>query len=69
LAKLQGAAAGKGNEGPTPDQIDAAVLEAVRAATGMDDPEIRRVLERLQESDPSLDVREAARLARQGVRR
>jgi hypothetical protein len=69
LAKLQGPAAGKANEVPTPDQIEAAVLEAVRASAGLTDPEIRSALERLQQTDPSLDVREAARLARQGVRR
>jgi HEAT repeat protein len=47
----------------TPDQREDAVMEAVRAAATLRDPESRAALERARESDPSLKVREAARLA------
>jgi HEAT repeat protein len=47
----------------TPEQREDAVMEAVRAAAALRDPESRAALERARESDPSLKVREAARLA------
>ena len=47
----------------TPDQRDDAVMEAVRAAPGLRDPHLRAALERVRDADPSLKVREAARLA------
>jgi HEAT repeat protein len=47
----------------TPDQRDDAVMEAVRAAASLRDPELRAALARARDGDPSLKVREAARLA------
>jgi HEAT repeat protein len=47
----------------TPDQREDALMEAVRAAAALRDPQSRAALERARESDPSLKVREAARLA------
>jgi HEAT repeat protein len=47
----------------SPDQRDDAVMEAVRAAAVLRDPRLREALLRARESDPSLRVREAARLA------
>ena len=49
--------------GLTAPQQDEAVLGAVQAAGALQDPELRAVLERLRDGDPSLKVREAARLA------
>jgi HEAT repeat protein len=52
----------------TPAQREDAVMEAVRAAAALRDPQVRAVLERARDGDPSLQVREAARraLAAQG---
>jgi HEAT repeat protein len=47
----------------TPGQRDDAVMEAVRAAAALDDPRLRAALEKARESDPSVKVREAARIA------
>jgi HEAT repeat protein len=47
----------------SPDQRDDAVMEAVRAAAALREPGLRDALVRARESDPSLKVREAARLA------
>jgi HEAT repeat protein len=47
----------------SPDQRDDAVMEAVRASTSLPDPRLRDALARAREGDPSLKVREAARLA------
>jgi HEAT repeat protein len=47
----------------TPGQRDDAVMEAVRAAAALADPRLRAALEEARERDPSLKVREAARLA------
>ena len=49
--------------GITPDQQEAALLEAVAAAGASGDPALRPALESLREKDPSLKVREAARKA------
>ena len=49
--------------GITPEQREDALLEGVAAAAALKDPELRRVLEGLRASDPSLRVREAARRA------
>jgi HEAT repeat protein len=69
LARVQVDAGSGANEGLSAEQTDAAVLEAVRAAAGLDDPEIRRALERLRDDDPNLEVREAARRALAGLQR
>jgi hypothetical protein len=47
----------------TPDQADDAVLQAVAAAGALQDASLRPALERLRAADPSLRVREAARMA------
>jgi HEAT repeat protein len=47
----------------TPGQRDDAMMEAVRAAAALDDPRLRAALEKARASDPSLRVREAARVA------
>jgi HEAT repeat protein len=47
----------------TPGQRDDAVMEAVRAAAALGDPRLRAALEKARASDPSLRVREAARVA------
>jgi HEAT repeat protein len=47
----------------TPDQREDAVMEAVRAAAALRDPETRAALQRARDGDPSLRVREAARVA------
>jgi HEAT repeat protein len=47
----------------SPDQRDDAVMEAVRASASLPDPRLRDALARAREGDPSLKVREAARLA------
>jgi HEAT repeat protein len=47
----------------SPDQRDQAVMEAVRVAALLRDPRLRPALERARDDDPSLKVREAARLA------
>jgi HEAT repeat protein len=47
----------------SPDQRDDAVMEAVRASAGLRDQRLRGALVRAKETDPSLKVREAARLA------
>lgn len=49
--------------GLTPDQADDVVLQAVAAAAALGDASLRPQLERLRDSDSSLKVREAARLA------
>ena len=50
-------------QGITPEQIDEAVLQAVAATATVPGPELLAALARLRESDPSLEVREAARQA------
>ena len=57
---VRGAAAA---ERPSPDQVEAALLEASAAAVRIPDPALRAALERLRDLDPSLKVREAARTA------
>jgi HEAT repeat protein len=47
----------------SPEQRDDAVMEAVRASASLRDAQLRAALERAREGDPSLKVREAARLA------
>lgn len=47
----------------SPEQRDGAVMEAVRASASLRDAQVRAALERAREGDPSLKVREAARLA------
>jgi hypothetical protein len=47
----------------TAAQRDDAVMEAVRAAAALRDAQVRAALERARDADPSLKVREAARLA------
>jgi HEAT repeat protein len=49
--------------GMTPEQREDAMLEGVTAAAVLKDPDLRRMLEGLRASDPSLRVREAARSA------
>jgi HEAT repeat protein len=49
--------------GITPEQREDAMLEGVTAAAVLKNPALRRVLEGLRGSDPSLRVREAARQA------
>ncbi|MBI3932720.1 MAG: HEAT repeat domain-containing protein [Acidobacteria bacterium] len=52
-----------GTERLAPDQVDAAVLQAVSSAPALSDPALRAALESLRAGDPSLKVREAARIA------
>jgi len=47
----------------TPPQIESALLQAVAAAAALGSGELRGELERLRSDDPSLKVREAARVA------
>jgi HEAT repeat protein len=47
----------------SPDQRDDAVMQAVRASAPLRDQRLREALVRAKETDPSLKVREAARLA------
>jgi HEAT repeat protein len=47
----------------TPAQVEGALLEAVAAAAALGSGELRDDLERLHAADPSLKVREAARIA------
>lgn len=47
----------------TPPQIESALLQGVAAAAALGAPELRDALERLRTDDPSLKVREAARIA------
>ena len=47
----------------SPDQRDEAMMEAVRASAVLRDQRLREALVRAKETDPSLRVREAARLA------
>jgi HEAT repeat protein len=47
----------------TPEQRDDAVMQAVRASAALRDQRLREALVRAKETDPSLRVREAARLA------
>jgi HEAT repeat protein len=49
--------------GITPEQREDALLQGVAAAAALKSPELRRILEGLKASDPSLRVREAARQA------
>jgi HEAT repeat protein len=49
--------------GITPEQQEAALLEAVTAAGASGDAALRPALESLRQKDPSLKVREAARKA------
>ena len=52
-----------GVPGLTAEQQEEAVLQAVGAAAALSDPALRAAVERLQQGDPSLRVREAARAA------
>jgi len=47
----------------TAEQREEAVLQAVQAAAVVPDPELRAALQRLQDSDPNLSARAAARAA------
>jgi HEAT repeat protein len=47
----------------TPPQVESALLEAVTAAAALGSEELRQDLERLGSDDPSLKVRESARVA------
>ena len=47
----------------TPPQVESAMLQAVAAAAVLGSSELREDLERLRANDPSLKVREAARVA------
>jgi HEAT repeat protein len=49
--------------GVTPEQVEEALLQAVAATPMVRDAEVRAALERLRASDPSMKVREGARLA------
>jgi HEAT repeat protein len=53
-------------EGLRPDQRDEALLQAVAVARALPDPAVQEALGRLQASDPSLKVREAARKSLEG---
>jgi len=50
-------------EGVTPDQEEDALLQAIAVSSGISDAEIQEALRQLKGADPSLKVREAARLA------
>jgi hypothetical protein len=52
----------------TDEQREDALREAVKAAGALGDPELHAALTRLRASDPSLQVREAARVALEGGR-
>jgi len=54
----------------SPEQREEAVIQAVTAAAGLPQPDVRAALERLRDGDPNLKVREAARRAQEhGVRK